>query len=260
MKKLNLSFLKNITDEDKFLLNQVADWVTAAENKYIKKYSFFLDECQSMFCEQVLKSLKFNNYKLYGGCERANRKILSVYSEYCIVNDDDFPIRCLLFKYNSKYTLSHRDFLGSLMSLNIARNTVGDIVVSKGCAQIYVYNTIYELVLQSISKIGRVGVTVQENNIEPIEADVKFEEISGTASSLRLDCILSLSLHISREKSKSIIMTKGVIINHIITYSVDTVLNMGDIFSVKGFGKYILKSINGVSKKNRFHITLNKYV
>lgn len=61
MKKLNLSFLRNLTDEDKILLNQIADWTVAAENRYLRKFSFFLDERQSAFCEQLLKSLKFNN-------------------------------------------------------------------------------------------------------------------------------------------------------------------------------------------------------
>lgn len=105
-----------------------------------------------------------------------------------------------------------------------------------------------------------MGVTVQQNDIKPIQTELKFEEITGTVSSLRLDCILSLGLHVSREKSKSIIISKGVMLNHAATYNVDTVLNTGDVFSVKGFGKYIFKSVNGVSKKNRFHITLNKYI
>ncbi len=260
MKKLNLSFLKNITDEDKILLNQVADWAAAAENKYISKYSFFLDERQSALCEQMLKSMTFSNYRFYGGHEGADRNILCVYPDYSTAENNDFPINCLLFKYNKDYKLSHRDFLGSLMSLNIARNTIGDIVVSNGRAQIYVYDKVCDLVLRDISKIGRVGVTVQQNNIDPLRVSVEFEEISGTVSSLRLDCVLSLSLRISREKAKSIIMSKGIVLNHLMTYDADTVLKDGDIFSIKGFGKYIFKSINGVSKKNRFHITLNKYV
>lgn len=260
MKKLNLSFLRNLTDEDKILLNQIADWTVAAENRYLRKFSFFLDERQSAFCEQLLKVVKFNNYKFYGGYEEAVRKVLCVYSEYSVIENEDFPINCLLLKYNDNYILSHRDILGSLMSLNIARNTVGDIVIGKGCAQVYLYSTVSELVIRNISKIGRVGVTIQQNNINPIQAELKFEEITGTVSSLRLDCILSLGLHISREKSKSIIMSKGVMLNHAVTYSVDMVLNADDVFSVKGFGKYIFKSVNGVSKKNRFHITLNKYI
>lgn len=260
MKKLNLSFLRNLTDEDKIFLNQIADWTTAAEKRYLKKFSFFLDERQLALCEQLLKSLKFNNYKFYGGYDNSVRKILCVCSEYSVIENEDFPVTCLLIKYNDNYILSHRDILGSLMSLNIARNTVGDIVIGKGCAQVYMYNTVSELVIQNISKIGHVGVTVQQNDIKPIQTELKFEEITGTVSSLRLDCIVSLGLHVSREKSKSIIMSKGVMLNHSVTYNVDTVLNAGDVFSVKGFGKYIFKSVNGVSKKNRFHITLNKYI
>lgn len=260
MKKLNLSFLKNITDEEKILLNQVADWTLIVENRYLKKYSFFLDERQSDLCERVLNSLKFSSYSFYGGHTEAIRRILCVYPEYDIAQQEDFPIKSLLFKYKNEYTLSHRDFLGALMSLNIARNTIGDIIVGEGCTQIYVYETVCDMICESISKIGRIGVSIEQSESEQIKSDLKYEKLSGTVASLRLDCILSLALHISREKAKAIILSKGAVVNHMITYSTDTILNAGDIFSVRGFGKFVFESINGVSKKNRFHITLNKFV
>ena len=260
MKNLNLSFLKNLDDEDKILLNRVADWIQIAENKYFCKYSFLLDERQIQLCEQLFASLKCNNFTFYGGYDTATRKVLCVYPEYDIPGNDDFPIDSLLFKYKKEYNLSHRDFLGSLMSLNIARNTIGDIVVGEGCTQVYVYNTITDLIIDNISKIGRVGVSIQKVDSELVKAQVNFEEISGTVASLRIDCVLSLALHQSREKVKAIINSRGVVINHIINYNADTALKDGDIFSVKGFGKFIFKSTNGVSKKNRFHITLFKYL
>ena len=45
-----------------------------------------------------------------------------------------------------------------------------------------------------------------------------------------------------------------------ISYKADTVLKESDVFSVKGHGKYILKSINGVSKKEKIRITLCKFI
>lgn len=260
MKNLNLSFLNNITDEDKILLNQIAEWAFSAENRYLKKFSFFLDERQISICDQVLKSLKYSNYRFYGGYEYADRKILCVYSEYDKAEKEDFPIIPLAFKYNDSYELSHRDFLGSLMSLNISRNTVGDIIVGKGCAQVFVFDTVSDLILSEVSKIGRVGVNIESNSILAVSNSPEFKEINGTVASLRLDCIVSLALHISREKAKALIISKNVAVNHVTINGTDTLLNLGDVFSIHGYGKFILKSLNGVSKKNRFHVTLNKYV
>lgn len=260
MRNLNLTFLNNITEEDKILLNQIADWTYAAENKSLKKYSFFLDERQISLCDTLLKSLKYSNYKFYGGYNNASRKILCVFPEYDYANESEFPIKPLLFKYKESYVLSHRDFLGALMSLNIARNTVGDIIIGTGCAQVFVYEKVAALIVGNLSKIGRVGVTIKEDVSIDIETNIKFEEISGTVASLRLDCILSLALHISREKAKALIISKNTAVNYMTINNTDAFLKEGDVFSVKGYGKFIFQSQNGISKKNRFHITLKKYI
>ena len=85
-------------------------------------------------------------------------------------------------------------------------------------------------------------------------------EITGTVSSLRADCLLSFSLHISREKAAALIRQHGISINHMMCYKADSVLKESDVFSVKGHGKYVLKSINGVSKKEKIRITLCKFI
>lgn len=260
MNDLNLSFLNNINDEDKILLNQISDWIYLAENKYITKFSFFLNEKQVMLCEKVLKSLKFKNYKFYGGCDEAERKVLCIYSQYDEINNDDFPIEPLTFKYRPHDKLSHRDFLGVLMSLNVARNTVGDIKISNGCAVVFLYNTVSQLALESISKIGRVGVTVSEGASVVVPNIKSFQEITGSVASLRIDCIIALALRVSREKARTIILSRGIDVNYLTVNKPDFLLREKDKFSVKGYGKFLFDSVNGISQKNRFHITLKKYI
>ena len=260
MKNLNLSFLNNITDDEKILLNQIADWVYLSENKFFTKYSFFFNEKQISLCEKVLASLKCDNYRLYGGFDKAKRKVLCIYSPYDTVENDDFPIVPLLFKYRTCDNLSHRDFLGSLMALNISRNTIGDIVVSEGCTQIFVYNTVADLVENSISKIGRIGVSINRDKCDSLITKDSFEEITGTVASLRLDCIMCLALHLSREKARNVIATKEINVNYLTVNKPDFILKENDEFSVRGFGKFILESVSGLTKKNRYHIKLQKYI
>lgn len=260
MNDLNLSFLGNIYDDDKILLDKINDWVYLAENKYITKFSFFLNEKQVMLCEKVLKSLKFENYKFYGGCDESERKVLCIYSQYDEISNDDFPIEPITFKYRQHDKLSHRDFLGALMSLNISRNTIGDINISDGCAVVFIYNTVSQLALESISKIGRVGVTVTEGASEDVHNSKLFQEIAGTVASLRIDCIIALALRVSREKARTIISSKGIDVNYLTVNKPDFLLKEKDKFSVRGYGKFLFDSINGKSQKNRFHITLKKYI
>ena len=44
--KSSLSFLHNLSDEDKIFVNSVADKIYAAENKYRRSFTFFLNEAK----------------------------------------------------------------------------------------------------------------------------------------------------------------------------------------------------------------------
>lgn len=260
MKDLNLSFINNLDEDDKILLNHVGDMVLSARNNYITKYTFFLNEKQCVLCETVLRSLSFDNYRFYGGYDDAQRRVLCVASQYESVDNGDYPIVALKIEYRSNDKLSHRDILGSLMSLNIARNTVGDIVVGEGSAVVFVYKSVSELILNNITKIGRVGVSISVAEDLSVNIVRSFQEITGTVASMRLDCVLALALHLSREKAREVISSKEVLVNYFRVKKSDFQLNENDEFSVRGFGKYRIASINGVSQKNRIHITINKYV
>ncbi len=84
----------------------------------------------------------------------------------------------------------------------------------------------------------------------------------GTTYSLDLDALVgaSLALGLSREKAARLIRSNGIVIDHITRYTPDTKLSEGSRFSVRGYGKFLFKSVDGVSKKDRIHITVCKFV
>lgn len=254
------SYLKGVAAQDEIMLDKVEDYMYIAKEKYIVKYSFFLDERQADLCKRFLEWNKYGNFAFWGGYDNAKRKVLSVYPEYEIVNNDDFPIAGIIFKYRKEDRLSHRDFLGALMSLGIKRECVGDILVGEGRSSVCLTESAAHEVLTTISKIGRVGVKVSEGFDESIEVKENFTEISGSVASLRCDSVLSLAAKISREKSAELIRNVGIIINYIGCNSPGECMKQGDVFSVKGLGKFVLKSVNGETKKGRLHITVYRYV
>ena len=177
MKNLNLSFFNNLDDKDRILLNHVGDFVNLASEKYITKFSFFLNQKQCVLCEKLLNSLKFDNFKFYGGYNDAERKVLCVFSEYDHIAYNDFPIKSLVIRYSNNVVLTHRDILGSLMSLNISRETIGDIIVSDNRAVVFAYDTISDLIKNDITKIGKTGVAVSEESV-----DLKKEQLDALSS------------------------------------------------------------------------------
>ncbi len=260
MSEKTFSFLNNITDDDRLLLRHIVDMALTARDKYQNKFTFFLDDRQQELCRQVLASEKFDSFSLWGGYENAERKILGLFPNLDAIETSSFPVKPICFTYRKADKLSHRDFLGALMSLQIERSCIGDIIVGEGCTNVLVTDKVSDRILCEISKIGRVGVRSCCGFNEDIKPKLDFSEISGTVASLRADCVLSMALRVSREKAAAMIKQSGISINHMICYKTDSVLKQSDTFSVKGHGKYLLRSINGVSKKDRIRITLCKFI
>lgn len=249
---------------DRIFFAKLADMVNRCERDGYSVFSPFLDERQcaeaEMWCRRNTGGL---HYTFHGGFPVANRKMLAVYPDYCEEYiKDEFPIKCLTFTYRTEDKLNHRDFLGSFMGLMLKRETIGDIVVAEGIAQTAVTEVAAKDIMSSLSKIGRTGVKISDSRAFELSlADTQqFRDITGTVASLRLDCVTALAVNVSREKAVSLIRADRVDVNHFTVSSVSHELREGDIISVRGCGRFILAGINGLTRKNRVHIILKKYI
>ena len=257
MSKLN-EYYSRLSDEDRILVSHIADMISICEKSYCPKFSVFLDERQTALAQSVINERGFVQYSFYGGYEGASRKVLGVFPEYC--GDVKFPVSALTFKYRENDRLSHRDFLGAFMSRQIKREMLGDIVVGNGHTTAFVYDTVRDVLLSEGTKIGSVGIKAEEDDNPDIKAEQAFSEKNGSVSSLRLDSVLALAAGVSRGKAADIVKGGGVTVNYCTVESASYSLKCGDVFSARGFGKFILDSVNGKTKKDRFHITVKKYI
>lgn len=256
-------------ESDKSIISaRTEDLIRQSEKKSSPAYSMFLDEKQCAESEKILLDRPDIKYAFWGGYGDAQRKILCIYSlSGCDYLDElyseglteEIPIKCLTFIYRKSDVLTHRDFLGSLMSMQLKRETVGDIVVSEGKTQIFVTDTASKLICGTVGKIGGTGVKIYDDMPFDTVKIQEFQTISGTIASMRADSIISLALKISREKSAQLIKNTGVQINFTPVFSVSYEMKCKDVFSVKGYGKFIIDEISGISKKGRLHINIKKY-
>ena len=88
----------------------------------------------------------------------------------------------------------------------------------------------------------------------------KTEEIRGTVQSLRLDAVLSVALKTSRSKVMQYIESERVNVNWQTVSSGAFSLKEGDVLSVRGFGRFKVFEIGGITKKGRIGITVLKYI
>ena len=258
MHKLGLFFDK-LPPDDRLLVSHIADLAEISQRKYISRFTAFLDERQAALAETAVNTIGYNHC-FYGGYEGAARVLLGVFPEYEEPENNIFPIAAIVFRYKKDQKLSHRDFLGAMMSCGINRNMVGDIIVNDGYTVAFVYDTVAQVILSEVSKIGSVGVKTTIESSPEINIENRFSEITGTVSSLRADCVLSMALKLSREKTAQYIRSGNVSINYENNISVSNEVKIGDVFSVRGHGKYILAEVNGKTKKDRIHIKIKKYI
>ena len=81
-----------------------------------------------------------------------------------------------------------------------------------------------------------------------------------TVSSLRLDAIASTGFRLARGKAAALIESGKVQVNWRECAKPDRLLAEGDTVSARGFGKFELTEVGGVTKKGRTSILLKRYV
>ncbi|MCD8005616.1 MAG: YlmH/Sll1252 family protein [Oscillospiraceae bacterium] len=253
-----LRLLQSISDDERILLRHIVDLGQNSQLSGRSRYSCFLDERQLALCtisleQHLSEGGDIPEYELLGGYDKAERRVI-VFSGYGYT----VPFSPVVFRGRDVGKLSHRDFLGTLMSLDIKREMIGDILVGEKQTVVFVMNSVLPVV-EEITKVGGVGVTIDHDFHESYVPEKKFEIINATVKSLRIDAVLSDAISVSREKAQAFIRSEGVLLNHLMTFDPSERVNEGDVFSLRGRGKFMLNRVGGMSKKDRIFITIHKY-
>lgn len=240
------------SDNDKLFYSKLDDAIYLCNVKQKPYFMSFMSERRQAVASEYLKTVCFDNYSFFGGYENSERKVLGLFFD----ETTDFPVSAIEFKFRSCDKLCHRDFLGALMSLGIERETVGDILVEDGRCVVFVKNELKEYIVSQLFKIGNVGVKLTDANINNLPKGRGYDETFYTVSSLRLDNIISAVTGLSREKTKTLILSGDVSYNFIPSQNVSLTVKESDSFTIRGKGKYILNGILGETRKGRIKISV----
>lgn len=221
------------------------------------KYLGFLSAAEAVFAERLLKNAPCRT-EFYGGYEGAERVMLGCFPDWA--EENSFSISALTFKYRENDTLSHRDFLGSLMALGIKRETVGDILTEHGRAVVFVTDEIREYIKSQVTKIGRTGVAVTDGYTAPLPKGDSLAEFTETAASDRIDCVISALCGFSRSGALGALAEGIVTVNSVTVTKPSKSVTEGDIISVRGKGRFLIGSLDGRTKKNRIVLNYKKYI
>ena len=212
----------------------------------------FLDETKQAILEMLID--KDALVCLDGGFENAEyKRAIFKPIEY---NTNAFKIKVYEIQYQKRYlTLTHRKVLGSLMSLGIKRESIGDIVFLKEHVYFACTEEISSYILASFKTIQGIPIELVEQN-ERIEVKKEMKEETHIVSSMRLDVILASAYHLSRNEASQMILDGLVSLNHIVCLNTSKMVLEGDIISVRHKGRIYVGRIGGKTRSGRISLKL----
>lgn len=146
------------------------------------------------------------------------------------------------------------------MALGITREKIGDIVVGEGRTVVFIHDDIAGFVVSQITKIGRVGVKITTGAPYDIQVDNKYEIITKTIASARLDCIVAAITNNSRTAATELIISGNVFTSGVENRSVSYTVKEGETLSVRKHGKYIIDSVANLTKKGRLRLECRRKI
>ncbi|MBE6948217.1 MAG: RNA-binding protein [Ruminococcaceae bacterium] len=221
----------------------------------------FLDPAETAQAKIVIRHLTGVNALFYGGYEGAERMRLFFLPDY--LDEEFFPydeyLSAILVKcpYGSP---THRDYLGSLMGLGIKRETIGDILVFNGYTYIICTPTIASFIADNLIKVGKFGVKCELCELSQVKApEPVFDAVTGTVASLRADAVTAVAFNISRTTAAELIKEGRLSLNHLEELSTSREIEVGNLLSLRGYGRAKLAELGGMSRKGRQFIKLHVF-
>lgn len=242
-------------EANRLLIAKMRDKEKLCKIKNKITYTDFLDMYQKSI---LLKEIK-EDYIIFGGYDNAEREILLFYPDKI---EKDIAKK---YFYNLlkviRITLpndllgeyEHRVYLSGIMKLGLGREKFGDIIVYKEGADIITFeDNIQYLIngLMSLKRFKRCNFEIKDIS-EIVSREDEYEEFSIILPSMRIDNFVSEIARVSRNKANEIIEGQRVFINSELVLKSSKIVNIGDIITIRGKGKFIVGEVLRKTEKRK---------
>ena len=224
-------------------------------------FTSFLGLSEVSIYHSMESKLRYASPTLFGGYEDAERGVVRFGNPETMGYDEDFPIDLLeiaplALKFSDD--LTHRDFLGALMSLGIERSLLGDIVQDGNKAYVFCLSRISEYIIENLISVKHTSVSVRKINVDEIGV-LSRKEMSEKilqVVSLRCDAVISKVYNLSRNESTELFRRGKVFVNGCVVENTSYVLKEEDAVTVRGFGRFVYAQNIGLSRKEKVNIRI----
>ncbi len=268
--------MENSKEEYKELLARIEDIARRADSGLLAATKF-LSPAEVFYAKEILaaKGLEKRAF-LFGGYDGAERERLIILPSYldgyeltprellfeCFPDEAAELVRVVKITGSGYVPLSHRDHLGAILGLGVERDAVGDIIVTDDrTALVFASDAIAKLMLEGLTKVASDKVKLEVVGLGAGFAYKReFQSVSDTVASERLDCVVAALANLSRERAQNLIESGSCLLCYAEEIRCDRSVKAGDIVTLRGYGKFIVREIDRKTKKGRLRLTADKYV
>jgi RNA-binding protein YlmH len=225
-------------------------------------YTDFLTTAEQDVLSRTALDASCAAFELCGGFDGAERKLARFGGEALCGYTEDWPVACAriapaLQKFAD--TLTHRDFLGALVSLGLRRGVLGDIVLADNTAFVFCLDSVAGFIAGELTQVRHTTVTCAILEEPPALVAREPEEKSVNVASERLDAVAAAVFGLSRSDAQALFKDGKVFVNARLTENASCRPSDGDIVSVRGHGRFVFGGVSGSSRKGRLFVTVRVY-
>ncbi|MCM1286977.1 MAG: YlmH/Sll1252 family protein [Clostridium sp.] len=253
-------------DELQILKARLLDLAEKAYKQNIYTYTGFLNAGELVVLDTLRDELNFVDYKTNGGYELAERQMVRFGSEEMFGYEEPWHISILKIEpLIDKFAdeLSHRDFLGAIMNLGLERTVLGDIVMKdKKRAFVICQDNMSDYLMENLIKVKHTNVrcAIAKTEQDLCELKPRLTDMQIIVSAPRFDAIIAAAIKCSRSEALSLFRSGKVTLNGRLCENNSIQLKEGDIFSVRGYGKFKYAGCGNETRKGRIYVHLMRYV
>lgn len=250
-------------EETELIKQKLKDLARRCYQKNTYMFSDFLTLNQQAVFHSLKKEISYVDFSLWGGVPGCERQMVRFGSLEQLGFLEDFPISCITVKpLQRKFSgdLTHRDFLGALMNLGIDRCVIGDIILREGVGYMICQDKIADYIADSLDRVRHTSVTCSVEKEMPSQAEPQLKEEILVVSAPRCDSIVAKAYQMSRNQSLLLFQSRKIFVNGQQYENNSGMLNVNDVVSVRGHGKFVYSGILQETKKGRFRVKIEKYV
>ena len=215
---------------------------------YNGQSSFFLDPRE----QELMKSrLKKNEYKIFKPYKDSEKNIFYT---------NELP-NIILYEIKCRRELKHQEILGSIYALNINSELFGDILIIDNHYYVYVLALARNYFENYFTMVGNSNIELIERDLSLLEDyERSYEILELNVSSERIDTVISSLINTGRSAIKDKQKDKEILLNYELVKDISKTFKIGDIFSIRRYGKYKYMGIKKTTKSSHYIVIVYKYV